>query len=475
MRRSELVYDWLARACALPLLLAPVSNPDLYWHLNAAGRMLAAGGVPRDETFSFTRLGAPWVDFEWLFQLVALGAEAAGGAAGLWALKAVLWAMAAALVEGVGRVCAGESRGRILLVFWCAASLGRAELKPELFSVIFFLAVWTLLELQERRMLPPPASPAAAAAGALLFALWSNIHGAWGLGLVLLAVYAAFGERVLRPSRAAALAAGAAGTLANPYGWKVWSVALEHAGSAQILAAKILEWGPLDPRNPYHIPQILLLAGAVAVLALDLRSGRRPRWPLAVMALSLGAAGALHARLMAFAAPVLGLLLLEGLEGAARVRRAAALAAALFVAGYGRGWAQDFKLRDLSLFPVRAADFVERELGVFRRRRVYNEWGWGGYLGRRFGDDIRVFMDGRYLFHPLLAASAQAERTPADWDGFLEGWSVDWVLIRDLPTADAYFPRSVWALVHRDGTARVYVRRSAFPAFWVERLSSRGI
>lgn len=473
MRRSELALDWMARACALPLLLAPVSNPDLYWHLNAAGRMLAEGRFPRDEAFSFTRLGAPWVDFEWLFQLVALGAESAGGAAGLWALKAVLWGAAAALVETAGRASGGPRRGRLLLVLWCAASLGRAELKPELFSVVFFLAAWVLLELFERRTLPVPAAPAAAASGALLFALWSNLHGAWVLGLVLLAVYAAFGRRPLRKPCAAALAAGAAGTLANPYGWQVWTVALEHARSAPVLAAKILEWGPLNPLNPFHLPQIVLLAAAAAAFVLDLRAGRRPRWPLAVLALGLGLAGTFHSRLMAFASPLAGLLLLEGLERSVWTLRAAALSSAVFIGTYGWGWAADFRAQDASHFPVAAGDFVERERETFRRRRVYNEWGWGGYLARRFGGDVRVFMDGRYLFHPMLAAATAAERTPAAWAGFLDGWSVDWVMIRDLPTADSYFPPRDWALVHRDGTARVYVRRSAFPEFWVMRFSSR--
>ncbi|MBI5597467.1 MAG: hypothetical protein HY928_15365 [Elusimicrobia bacterium] len=470
MRRSELVYDWLARACALPLILAPVSNPDLFWHLNAARRMLAEGRIPRDEAFSYTRLGTPWVDFEWLFQLVVLGAETAAGPAGLWALKAALWAAAAALVEAAGRASGGAARGRLLLIFWCAASLGRAELKPELFSVVFFLAFWVLLELQEREGSAVPPAGAAAAGSSLLFALWANLHGGWALGLALLGIYAALGPRAARPARIAALAAGAAATFLNPYGWRVWAVMMEHARFASVMAARILEWGPLSPLNPFHVPQILLLAAAAASSVVAMRAGRLPRRPLAALAVVLGAAGASHSRLMAFAAPAAGLLLVEGLEGSRWTLRTGALGAAVFVGAYGWGWAARFKTQDLSLYPVSAGDFIAREREVFRRRRVYNEWGWGGYIARRFGDDIRVFMDGRYLFHPLLAESAAAERTPEDWAVFLDRWSVDWVLIRDLPSADRYFAPRDWALIHRDGTARVYVRRAAFPAPWLSRL-----
>ena len=119
-----------------------------------------------------------------------------------------------------------------------------------------------------------------------------------------------------------------------------------------------------------------------------------------------------------------------------------------------------------------AADFVAGEALEFRRRRVYNEWGWGGYLARRFPDEFRVFMDGRYIFHPLLAASAEAERSPEAWQAFLDRWSVDWVIVADRRTADPYFKRSEWALVHRDGTARVLVRRSAFAPGWAARFEA---
>ncbi|MDE2293104.1 MAG: hypothetical protein KGL53_13570, partial [Elusimicrobia bacterium] len=268
MRRlPEAVKDASARLCVLPLLLAPVGNPDIFWHLAAAGRMLAAHRLPRDDAFSYTRLGAPWVDFEWLFELAALGFQSLGGWAGLWLLKAVLWALAAALVEGLGRLSGGAKRGRLLLVLWCAASLGRAELKPELLSLILLLSELWLLEAASRGRWPVPRAAAAAGLGALFFAAWANLHAGFAAGLAVLACYAALGPRSLRPAAWAALAAGALGTLANPYGWGVWVVLADHARWMGTLSGAILEWGPLLWRNGYHVPQLLLLIAAGAACA----------------------------------------------------------------------------------------------------------------------------------------------------------------------------------------------------------------
>ena len=50
--------------------------------------------LPRDEAFSFTLRGAPWTDFEWLFQLGVLAFERLGGFPALWAYKALLWVLA---------------------------------------------------------------------------------------------------------------------------------------------------------------------------------------------------------------------------------------------------------------------------------------------------------------------------------------------------------------------------------------------
>ena len=129
-----------------------------------------------------------------------------------------------------------------------------------------------------------------------------------------------------------------------------------------------------------------------------------------------------------------------------------------------------------------AGEFLSRERSEFSRRRYYNEWGWGGYLAWRLGPEFPVFMDGRYVFHGLLKEASAAQASSRAWNEFLDRWGVEWVVVADRPrTVTLRTPRGMgamehyagvfhpllWSLVHRDGTARVYVRRSAFPEPWV--------
>src|SRR5262249_45820962 len=55
-----------------------------------------------------------------------------------------------------------------------------------------------------------------------------------------------------------------------------------------------------------------------------------------------------------------------------------------------------------SLYPVRAFDFVDQKKVD---GRMYNSFSFGGYLSWRGGPERKIFMDGRYIFYPLLVES----------------------------------------------------------------------
>src|SRR5438874_12189609 len=90
---------WTAAALlplwAAVLLLAPTENADLYWHLYFGRWILAHGAVPRAEFLSYTMPAAPWIDFEWLYEVLLQLVHAAAGCAGLLALRAALLLAAA--------------------------------------------------------------------------------------------------------------------------------------------------------------------------------------------------------------------------------------------------------------------------------------------------------------------------------------------------------------------------------------------
>lgn len=491
----------LAWGVVLPVLLLPVANPDLFWHL-LAGESIAAHGLPRDDLWSFTLLGAPWVDFEWLVQLIYFGIHAAAGWPGLWALKILLLILAGLCVRSLADLHGAQPPARnAAILFWACLMAAWSELKPELFSIILFTCeLWALEALRLGRL---PAKPGLWAAGSLLFfAFWANLHPGFAAGLALFAVYSACaGER--RAACGAALAAGIAGTFLNPYGWGVHKVLIEHYQWLPAMGRHIAEWRPLTFENPYHWAHFALIA--VVGIAFVVRSRRAERSPAPHFAAAglFGLAGWLHARQVVYFIPVGLLILLETSarpgdsspdSEAGRWRAGGFLWAAVCAAYVGFltiPHLRPLKALDERPFPVEACSFVERHMDLLGRRRIYNEWGWGGYLARRLGPRVRVFMDGRYLFHRKLLETAGAQADPQVWQAFLDNHGVEWAMVlnrprkmevlvakdlkdknprkTELPHFELYMPRLRWALVHRDPLALVYVRRGTVPKSWLGR------
>jgi hypothetical protein len=81
-----------------------------------------------------------------------------------------------------------------------------------------------------------------------MFALWANLHGGWILGLGILGVWSCFTlieQRRWGPSSASVAGLvflSALATLANPYGWHLWSFI---ASTVRLSRADITEWQPI--------------------------------------------------------------------------------------------------------------------------------------------------------------------------------------------------------------------------------------
>jgi len=487
--RDRSGWAWAACLAAAPVLARPIDDPDLWWHLSAGRWIAEHRAVPAADWLSHTMAGKAWTDFEWLSQLSFWAADRCAGPAGLWALKAGLLGCAVAVVhsmlKGLGLPAFWRAFGA---AFWCAAVIPRADLRTELFSVLAFAL------LLRRLRLGPAPGPAAAF---LSFCLWANLHAGFVYGLALLGVFAAF-DAPRRGRLSLALAAGAAGTLLNPYGWDVYGVLWEHARALEPLRRFIVEWAPLTFRRTSHWPTWLLLAGWAALLARAWRRGGRAPSPAMAAATALFGLGVLrHSRLMVFFATlsVPAALELAASSGVLdRVRRSPAgrlaralgpravaplCAAGFFAALWWGRWDRAFEgfVRE-SDFPARTAAWLEEQPGL-EARTAYNPWEWGGYLGWRLGPRLRVFQDGRYLFHPLLEEENEALRSPETWQAYLDRRGVDLAILKSPARRDCvayrwfgeregfrrrdflrYMPPARWRLARFDEQALVYVRRT---------------
>jgi hypothetical protein len=264
------------------------ADPDLWGHVRFGLDTLAGRAPGARDTYSFTS-DRPWINHEWLAEVV-VAASYRLGAPGLILLAAAVMAGTVALVgAAVRRGGLGGPAGVVLVALAVyGASPQLATVRPQLFSVLLCAALlWVLRAAQER--------PSAAWLAAPLFAAWANLHGGWIVGLGVLGLWLA-GE-VLRgaarvPRSLAVLACALVATAVNPYGARLWGFLAETVGPGR---ADIEEWQPV-----WRSPADLLpwMACALALGWAWWRS-RRSRWEF-LPAIALGALTFQVVRLQAF-------------------------------------------------------------------------------------------------------------------------------------------------------------------------------
>ncbi|MDD5628528.1 MAG: hypothetical protein PHU21_05660 [Elusimicrobia bacterium] len=477
----------LALVCAAPAFCFPLFNPDLFWHLSAGRWILEHLALPREDFLSFTKAGRPWVDFEWLAQLVYQGVYACGGMLGLWYLKlsllVVSWLPLLRLLRSRG---VAEGLLPAALAIWAVNVLAYSDIRSDLFSLLLFS--WLLLHLESgsplswtwRRLLGVGA----------WFAVWADLHAGFALGLALLLCYAACAalrrDWPQARAHAAALAAGALGSLCNPYGWGPHRVLWEHWSMIGHLERNIVEWSPMNVLQTAYWPFWPTAGALVAVTAAALwrrRQDRSPSLALPAFAILLCLAALRHQRssLLFTPAAVAAIFLTAreaGWDGSAWLRRAAAcvlVLGAVFSVWllprifWGRG------VFNYLYVPYSAAEFMAPHRRVFAGLRLYNAWAWGGYLGWRLRPWYRPFCDGRYIFHDQLARVQEAFASPELWGAFMERERLDGALMLNYgvtlagrrPWYDSYMPPRRWAVVYWDDAAILFVARRAVPPDWL--------
>ncbi|MCA8960000.1 MAG: hypothetical protein KDC38_05785 [Planctomycetes bacterium] len=172
----------VAVAVALPALAIawhPLANNDLPLHL-AIGEWIGTHGIPSVDPFSFLAEGRPWVPHEWLAGWLFAQAHRLAGTTGLTGLALGLAAALALTVWDVSRRLGATPTTFALwsLPIWTMVG-PRLILRPHWLALVLLFATWSVLlrARQERRWLW--ALPGIAA-------LWGNVHGSFGLGLIVM-------------------------------------------------------------------------------------------------------------------------------------------------------------------------------------------------------------------------------------------------------------------------------------------------
>ncbi len=213
-------------------------DADFGWHVRS-GEYIAAHGIPSHDIFTYTAADYPWVNHEWLNDLLVY---LVGSGLGYGALVLGFVAMWVAAVGTATRWRLSLAVAGVSL----AALFPYLGVRPVAWTVLL-LAV-TLRLIMARRLVWLP----------LVFAVWANLHGGFVVGLAVLGLYAAM-ERSWVAARW--LSISVAASLLNPYGWRLYQEIWQTA-TDQRLHSTIVEWAPLAI-DQYAAPYLIAVIAAL--------------------------------------------------------------------------------------------------------------------------------------------------------------------------------------------------------------------
>jgi len=454
-----------ALAAAIALLQAP-SDSDLFWHLQQGEWTLDHGQILDHDLWSFTRSGTAYNTGAWLGDVVMALAFRAGGWVGIDVLRAALVGVAAFFTARVTlRVQPHAAWAALPVLGVILVSRMVWGDRPQLFTLALFPIVLDVLfaarlEGRARRLALLP----------VVFVLWANLHNAFVVGLVAVAIFAidAVIETAppLRIQLPLALVASLLATQLNPAGAGAIGRA---AAYGALLPGWIVEDRPLDILTGAGFVFAVLLLTAIAAAMLSGREGIEARLGAPFLWTGLIAVESVLAlavqRETPYAcivlAPFVAAMLPEAL-GRARATAplvprtvgivvATALALGLVLEAATAAPAQP----DLSAYPTGALDALRAARG-----NLLNEYDWGGYL-IRYAPEHPTFIDGRgeALFLPdVLADFQHAVALAPVYRDVLKRWDIAHALLRpDRPLAGALFEDG-WRLA-ASGTGWVLLSR----------------
>jgi len=455
-------------------LVPTQADPDLWGHVRFGGDLLRTGDFFRPDPYSYASGTVPWINHEWLAEVVFFLAWSLAAGTGLVLVKTVigmtvageLWAQL--LRGGLKPVRAGIA----LIVASFALLPSLATVRPQIFTVLLFTAELRMLKEAEggnvKALWPLP----------LVFALWINLHGGVLAGLAVLLVYAATGilVRWRRNQRVPAhlwwlpLACGLA-ILLNPFGVHLPEFLVR---TATIPRPDISEWIPLKALSLTGAAYFALLLGTGAAI---LRyPDRTSPGMIAVYVVTAFAplTAARHAALFAVAALIVGAEplaawgrrdsetlatdrrsgLFEWLPGQALLAVGGILFLLLSLPAF-----QGVRIGTAFTYPARAVDRLERS-GVEGNLAIHFDW--GEYALWHLYPEILVAPDGRretVYDEPTHRRYLAFELGAGDWDAFLEDPPADLALVRaGSPSANLLQLDDGWEQIHDDGIATLFAR-----------------
>lgn len=476
----------LSLAAVVLLVVFPVQNFDIFWHLANGRAMLQEGRIAEEEIFSYTVAGERFHNHEWLSQLALYVTYLVGGASGLLAFKVGAVLLIFVLIYRTSLILgAPRSIASVLPLVTILVAAERYSVRPQLFSFLF-LALFGFLfygvragRLHWRWLLAVP----------LVTALWDVTHGSvYGVMFGTACVAAESLKRVLptssfdaRPDAAFLKRLWIVFVLTlvtaalNPWGIRTFGSYFAFVGNKSLIVTSVAEF---EPARFGEAPLFWFLLGLAVLLGIAFFRRRDlthvfTTVPFAILALK-------HNRMIApFAvvlAPVLGYYsgLLASRAEKLRVRGVAPVIGAIILAVcltdvmhvkfLSPGHVLEFGLGvDERRMPAGAVRFVEH---ADPPGNMYNRGDLGGYLAYHLYPGRRIF---QYNLPAVFGDLMQETQSQA----FIDKYAITYAITRHDAWSELLFPREQWVPVYWDTAAVVLLRNVPANRHLLERYALR--
>ncbi|MBF0570648.1 MAG: tetratricopeptide repeat protein [Candidatus Omnitrophica bacterium] len=158
-----------------------IKDLDLWLHLRMGYWICHNGFVPNYDVLSCTISGKPWVNHEWLFQVLVYLVQKTHGFNGLISMQSFVVALTFLVLLFLGYSRDRQLLTVISLLMVLMVYQSRFTIRPDIFSLLFFVIDIYLLSLHLNKRW-------ALYALVIIQILWSNMHGFFFFGPVLAGV-----------------------------------------------------------------------------------------------------------------------------------------------------------------------------------------------------------------------------------------------------------------------------------------------
>jgi len=457
-----------------------VADPDVWWHLRTGQLIVQNHAVFHSDPYSFTRFDQPWIDHEWLSQVLIFGLYRMAGWGGLIVAFGGFTAVTFLLVFWR---CPGRPYlAGVVTLLGALASAPSWGVRPQMLTLMLASLLLLILERSYQQPKLLAWTPA-------LILLWVNLHAGYALGIALMALFllgdaldAALGFKDGPPfvARVRALGLAIAVCVAvvplNSYGTRMYAYPFETLHS-RTMQSYIGEWFSPNFHQQDYLPALTMILLTMALAAMSpLRL--RPREVLLLCVTTYAALRSVrHIPIYALVAvPLLGAMVQSWLDKHGLTRqltadsrpmtRSKTWANAILLAGFLifvgvrvhhviNGQAE----LEAQKFPAAAVSFI---VAHQTPGPILNYYNWGGYFIWRLYPEYKVYVDGRAdlygdAFMDEMASTYYLKG--ASWRRPLENWGIRTVVLPpDAPVVTALMALPDWKAIYSDNQAVILTK-----------------